>query len=51
MAKKEVRKVGPLTEGKKGIIAKLLEEYDIQSAEDIQDALADLFGGTIEGMM
>lgn len=26
MAKKEVRKIGPLTEGKKEIIAKLIEE-------------------------
>ena len=51
MAKKEVRKIGPLTEGKKEIIAKLIEEYDIETATDIQDALADLLGGTIKGMM
>ena len=50
MAKK-TRKVGDLTDGKKEIIAKLLEEYDIETAEDIQDALADLLGGTIKGMM
>lgn len=51
MAKKEVRKIGDLTEGKKKIIAGLLEEYDIESATDIQEALADLLGGTIKGMM
>ena len=38
MAKKEVRKIGPLTEDKKEIIAKLIEEYDIKTATDIQDA-------------
>ena len=31
-----------ITEGKQNIIAGLLEEYDIESAEDIQDALKDL---------
>lgn len=51
MAKKEVKKVGSLTEGKKEIIARLIEEYDIESATDIQDALADLLCGTIKGMM
>ncbi len=51
MAKKERRKIGPLTEGKKQIISGLLEEYDIKSAKDIEDALADLLGGTIKGMM
>ncbi len=51
MVEKKVRKVTELTEGKKQIIAGLLEEYDIQSAADIQDALADLLGGTIKGMM
>lgn len=33
---------------KQKIIAFLLEEYDIQSADDIQDALKDLLGGTIQ---
>lgn len=51
MGKKTVHKVGPLTEGKKNIIAALIEEYGIESAEDIQDALKDLLGGTIKGMM
>lgn len=40
-----------LSEGKRNIIASLIEEYDIQTAEDIQDALKDLLGGTIENML
>ncbi len=40
-----------MTEGKQQIIAGLLEEYDIQTAEDIQEALKDLLGGTIENML
>lgn len=51
MAKKDVYKVGPLTEGKKNIIHALLTEYDIKSAEDIQEALKDLLGGTIQNML
>ena len=40
MAKKrEVYKVKLLTEGKKNIIAGLLQEYGIQTADDIQDQL------------
>ena len=34
-----------MTEGKRNIIHQLLEEYDIQTAEDIQDALKDLLSG------
>ena len=49
MAKK--REPVRMTEGKKNIIAALLQEYDIQSAEDIQDALKDLLGGTIKEML
>ena len=48
--KKPVHKV-VMTEGKKDIIRLLLEEYDIETAEDIQDALKDLLGGTIKEMM
>ena len=48
--KKPVHRV-QVTEGKRNIIHQLLEEYDIQSAEDIQDALKDLLGGTIKEMM
>lgn len=35
--KKPVYKV-QMTDGKRNIIQQLLQEYDIQSAEDIQDA-------------
>jgi transposase-like protein len=45
------RKRRRMTEGKKDIIAGLFQEYDIQSAEDIQDALKDLLGDTIEEML
>lgn len=51
MAKKDIYKVKPMTEGKRNIIAGLLQEYDIQTAEDIQDALKDLLGGTIQEML
>ena len=39
------------SEGKRNIIASLIEEYDIKSAEDIQDALKGLLGVTIENML
>ena len=48
--KKPVHKV-QMTEGKRNIIHQLLQEYDIETAEDIQDALKDLLGGTIKEMM
>ncbi len=48
--KKPVHKV-QMTEGKRNIIRQLLKEYDIESAQDIQDALKDLLGGTIKEMM
>jgi len=48
--KKPVHKV-QMTEGKRDIIRMLLQEYDIESAHDIQDALKDLPGGTIKEMM
>lgn len=48
--KKPVHKV-QMTEGKRNIIQQLLQEYDIETAEDIQDALKDLLGGTIKEMM
>lgn len=48
--KKPVHRV-QMTEGKRNIIRQLLEEYDIETAEDIQDALKDLLGGTIKEMM
>lgn len=40
-----------LTEGKKKITAGLIEEYDIKTANDIQEALKDLLGGTIQDML
>ena len=49
--KKEVYKVQPMTEGKRNIIQGLLQEYDIETADDIQAALRDLLGGTIKEMM
>ena len=53
MAKKEKKPVHKvvMTEGKRQIIQQLLQEYDIETAEDIQDALKDLLGGTIKEMM
>ena len=48
--KKPVHKV-QMTEGKREIIRQLFQEYDIESATDIQDALKDLLGGTIKEMM
>ena len=48
--KKPVHKV-VMTEGKRNIIQQLLQEYDIEIAEDIQDALKDLLDGTIKEMM
>ena len=48
--RKAVHKVR-MTEGKRAIIQQLFQEYNIESAADIQDALKDLLGGTIENMM
>ena len=48
--KKAVHKV-QMTEGKREIIRKLIEEYDIETTTDIQEALKDLLGGTIKEMM
>ncbi len=53
MAKRERKPIHHvhMTDGKRAIIQGLLQEYDIQSAQDIQDALKDLLGGTIKEMM
>ncbi|MCI7025374.1 MAG: IS256 family transposase [Succinatimonas sp.] len=40
-----------MTEGKKAVIQGLLDEYDIQTADDIQEALKDLLSGTIQSML
>lgn len=42
------RKREPMSELKKNLIAAFIGEYDIQSAEDIQEALKDLLGGIIK---
>lgn len=53
MAKREKKPVHKvvMTEGKRQIIQQLLQEYDIETAEDIHDALKDLLCGTIKEMM
>ena len=52
MAKeKDVYKEKSLNENKRNIISALIDEYDIETAEDIQEALRGLLGGTIESMM
>lgn len=47
---KPVHKV-QMTDGKQNIIRQLLGEYEIESAQDIQDALKNLLDGTIKEMM
>ena len=49
--KKEVYKPKPMTEGKRNVIQGLHREYDIQTAEDIQDVLKDLLSGTLKEML
>lgn len=53
MAKKATKPVHhvQMTEGKRQIIQQLLSEYNIETTEDIHDALKDLLGGTIKEMM
>jgi len=40
-----------LTPEKRNIIGQLIEMYDVKSLSDIQDALKDLLGGTIQEML
>ena len=40
-----------MTEGKRAIIHQLFQEYDIGNANDIQEALKGLLGGTIKEMI
>lgn len=49
--KRNVYNPKPMTEGKKNLIQGPFQEYHIESAEDIQDALKDLLSGTIQGML
>lgn len=53
MAKKATKTVHlvQMTESKRQIIQQLLSEYNIETTEDIHDALKDLLGGTIKEMM
>lgn len=53
MAKRDKKPIHKIivTEGKRNIIQQLFQEYDIETVEDIQDALKDLLGGTIKEMM
>lgn len=48
MAREKKQYKVQMTDGKRNIIRQLLQEYDIESAQDIQDALKDLLGGTIK---
>lgn len=49
MARREKKPVHhvQMTDGKRAIIQQLLQEYDIETAEDIQNALKDLKGLTV----
>ena len=49
--KKDIYKIKPLNDNKRNIIQSLVVEYDIETTEDIQEALKDLLGGTIKSMM
>ena len=49
--KEEIYKPKPMTDGKKNIIQWLLQEYEIKTADDIQEALKDLLCGTIQEML
>lgn len=40
-----------LSEEKWNIIRQFIEMYDIKTAADIQEALKDLLGGTIQSML
>ena len=51
MAKEEAVFQAQIAEGKCNLIHQLLEEYDIQISEDIQDTLKDLMGKTIKKMI
>ena len=40
-----------MSEEKRNVIASLIDMYDVKTAEDIQDALKDLLGDTLEEML
>lgn len=45
------KKREPLNPEKKNVIAELIKTYEIKTAQDIQDALKDLLGDTIQEML
>ncbi len=45
------RKREPMDPAKKNIIGELIRTYDIKTAKDIQEALKDLLGETIQDML
>lgn len=45
------RKREPMSEGKKNLIAELIEMYDSKTEKDIENALKDLMGSTIQEML
>lgn len=45
------RKREPMDPAKKNIVAELIKTYDIKTAKDIQEALKDLLGETLQGML
>lgn len=45
------RRKSGLSEEKRSIIGQLVEAYDIRTVADIQEALKDLLGGTIQSML
>ncbi len=47
----ERRRKGRRSKGKRNIIAGLIQEYNIKTAADIEDALKDLHGVTIQEMI
>jgi len=40
-----------MTPEKQNVITSLLEAYDIKTTAELQDALKDLLGGSIQGML
>lgn len=45
------RKREPMDPAKKNIIGELIKTYDIKTAKDIQEALKDLLGETLQDML
>ena len=45
------RKREPMNPAKKNIVSELIKTYDIKTAKDIQEALKDLLGETLQDML